>query len=106
MAFNAFTEVKIDDENGLLLVKGFCDPLLGAGAQILVSASKDPRDPEAPRCQIAALNPQSDGWHAEIPLSEVPVDDGDRVFIGGFATAEGVDDYLWADAVEVGVKAG
>ena len=117
MAFNAFTEVVLDERRNVLIVKGTSNPPQGADAKIFAAViSVD--DPDCRRTLPGrVLNPNDDPWEAEVPNALQKNDDAKcaeatpftakegNVFVVGSAKSSTHGFELWVNELPLGTKA-
>ena len=106
MAYNAFTEIVVDESNDTIILKGQSPEPLGPNAQIVVAVMQDPNDEDAARLQGDVNDAQDNPWVAEFPLDGAPFKNGDEVVVAGMARSDEDDIFVWGDKRTIDLKSG
>jgi hypothetical protein len=106
MAFNAFSNVLIDEATKDLLVKGTSDPPLDAGARFVVAVASV-EDPNNRRTQGEDTDdPTAGDWVTRVPqpADAEPFQAGDEVYISGVVLIDDVAQFVWGDRKAIDLK--
>jgi hypothetical protein len=106
MAFNAFTNVLIDEVTKEVLVKGESSPNLEANPRFVVAvAALD--DPNTKRTQgDQTEDATASVWTTRLPqpADAEPFEPGDEVFVSGIATSDDSEPFVWGDTKTIDLK--